>query len=68
MQLSLPDPDTLFEELLQDLPPETVHRAREFKAFVQAKKDQRAHDVPFTTQTRLHFDVILPLWGRRGPR
>ena len=25
-------------------------------------------DVPFTTQTRLHFDVILPLWGRRGPR
>src|SRR6266446_2521624 len=30
--------------------------------------DQRAHDVPFTTQTRLNFDVILPLWGRRGPR
>ena len=29
---------------------------------------QRGHDVPFTTQTRLHFDVILPLWGRRGPR
>jgi hypothetical protein len=26
------------------------------------------NDVPFTTQTRLHFDVILPLWGRRGPR
>lgn len=24
------------------------------------------NDVPFTTQTRLHFDVILPLWGRRG--
>jgi hypothetical protein len=30
--------------------------------------DQRGHDVPFTTQTRLSFDVILPLWGRRGPR
>jgi hypothetical protein len=30
--------------------------------------DQRAQDVPFTTQTRLHFDVILPLWGRRGPQ
>jgi len=30
--------------------------------------DQRGHDVPFTTQTRLNFDVILPLWGRRGPR
>src|SRR5262249_16646848 len=24
--------------------------------------------VPFTTQTRLTFDVILPLWGHRGPR
>src|SRR5215813_15135063 len=30
--------------------------------------DQRGHDVPFITQTRLPFDVILPLWGRRGPR
>jgi hypothetical protein len=38
MQLPLTDPDTLFEELLQDLPPETAHMAREFKAFVRAKK------------------------------
>src|SRR2546425_9358855 len=38
MQLPLTDPDTLFEDLLQDLPPETVHMAREFKAFVRAKK------------------------------
>jgi hypothetical protein len=38
MQLPLPDPDTLFEDLLQDLPPETVHMAREFKALVRAKK------------------------------
>jgi len=38
MQLPLPDPDTLFEELLQDLPPETVQMARAFKAFVRAKK------------------------------
>ena len=30
--------------------------------------DQRGHDVPVATQTRLSFDVILPLWGRRGPR
>jgi hypothetical protein len=30
--------------------------------------DQRAHDVPVATQTRLSFDVILPLWGHRGPR
>ena len=40
MQLPLTDPDTLFEELLQDLPPETVQMAREFKAFVRAKKVQ----------------------------
>ena len=38
MQLPLTDPDTLFEELLQDLPSETVQMAREFKAFVRAKK------------------------------
>jgi Transposase DDE domain len=40
MQLPLTDPDTLFEELLQDLPPETVQMARECKAFVRAKKVQ----------------------------
>jgi len=38
MQLPLTDPDTLFEELLQDLPAETMQMAREFKAFVRAKK------------------------------
>ena len=38
MQLPLTDPDTLFEELLPDLPPETMQMAREFKAFVRAKK------------------------------
>jgi hypothetical protein len=38
MQLPLTDPETLFEELLQDLPPEMAHMAREFKAFVRAKK------------------------------
>jgi hypothetical protein len=38
MQLPLTDPDTLFEELLQDLPPEAIQMAREFKAFVRAKK------------------------------
>jgi len=38
MQMPLTDPDTLFEELLQDLPPATTHMAREFKAFVRAKK------------------------------
>ena len=32
MQLPLTDPDTLFEELLQDLPAETVQMARTFKA------------------------------------
>jgi hypothetical protein len=38
MQLPPPDPDTLFEELLQDLPLETVQMAREFKAFTRARK------------------------------
>ena len=38
MPLPLTDPDTLFAELLQDLPPETTQMAREFKAFVRAKK------------------------------
>ena len=38
MQLPLTDPDTLFEELLQDLPAETVQMARAFKACVRAKK------------------------------
>jgi hypothetical protein len=38
MQMPPTDPDTLFEELLQDLPPETITMAREFKAFVRAKK------------------------------
>jgi hypothetical protein len=38
MQLPLTDPDTLCEELLPDLPPETVQMAREFKVFVRAKK------------------------------
>jgi hypothetical protein len=33
MQLPPPDPDTLFEDLLQDLPPETIRMAYEFKAF-----------------------------------
>jgi hypothetical protein len=38
MQLPLTDADTLFEELLQDLPSETAQMARAFQAFVCAKK------------------------------
>lgn len=38
MQMPPIDPDTLFADLLQDLPPETIAMAREFKAFVRAKK------------------------------
>ena len=38
MQLPLTDPDTLFEELLQDLPPTTMQMARDFKALARAKK------------------------------
>jgi hypothetical protein len=32
------DGDTLFEDLLQDLPPKSVEMAREFKAFTRARK------------------------------
>ena len=38
MPLPLTDADTLFEPLLQDVPPETIPLAREFKAFARAKK------------------------------
>ncbi len=38
MQMPAPDADTLFEELLQDLPAETMPMARQFRAFVRAKK------------------------------
>ena len=38
MPLPVTDPDTLFAELLQDLPPEVADLAREHKAFVRAKK------------------------------
>jgi len=40
MQMPPPDPDTLFADLLQDLPSETVAMAREFKAFVRATPQQ----------------------------
>jgi len=32
------DPDTIFAELMKDLPPETERLAREFKAFARARK------------------------------
>src|SRR5437899_4797883 len=38
MQLPPADPETLFEELLHDLPPETGSMAREFKAFARSRK------------------------------
>src|SRR6516162_6836234 len=38
MQMPPVDPDTLFADLWPDLPPETRAMAREFKAFVRAKK------------------------------
>jgi hypothetical protein len=38
MQLPPTAPETLFEELLQDLPPETVPLARELKACARARK------------------------------
>ncbi len=38
MQMPPPDPDTLFEDLLQDLPSETIAMAYAFKAFTRARK------------------------------
>ena len=40
MPLPRTDPGTLFEELLQDLPQETVQMAREFNACVRANRSR----------------------------
>lgn len=45
MQLPPPDPDTLFEDLLQDLPPETIRMAYEFKAFSRSRKIKTPQDL-----------------------
>jgi hypothetical protein len=36
--MSPPDVDTMFEQLLQDLPPEVEQQARQFQAFARARK------------------------------
>lgn len=38
MQMPPTEPDIVFEDLLQDLPPETITMAYEFKAFTRARK------------------------------
>ena len=38
MQWPLTDADTLFADLVPDLPPETAQMARDFQAFGRAKK------------------------------
>jgi len=38
VQIPSLDPDTIFAELMKDLPPETERLAREFKAFARARK------------------------------
>lgn len=45
MQLPPPDPDTLFEDLLQDLPHETIDMAYEFKAFTRSRKIKTPQDL-----------------------
>ncbi len=45
MQLPLTDPDILFAEVLQDLPPEVADLARKHKAFVRAKKGVRSPEM-----------------------
>ena len=66
MQLPLTDPDTLFEELLQDLPPETAQMAREFKAFVRAKKVKTPEQllrVVFLSHGSLIFARVLRIYN-----
>jgi len=53
MPLPPPDPDTLFADLLQALPSETVTMARECKAFVRATKVT-------TPQQLLHVVLLYP--------
>jgi DDE family transposase len=45
MQLPSTDPETLFEDLLQDLPSETMTMAYEFKAFTRARKIKTPHQL-----------------------
>ena len=45
MQLPPLDPDTLFEDLLQDLPPEIIDMAYEFKAFSRSRKIKTPQDL-----------------------
>lgn len=45
MQLPPTDPDTLFEDLLQDLPAETMTMAYEFKAFTRSRKIKTPQDL-----------------------
>jgi len=54
MQMPPPDPDTLFADLLQDLPPETTAMAREFKAFVRAKKVKTPQQLLHGVESNLH--------------
>src|SRR2546422_6200405 len=64
MQLPLTDPDTLFEELLQDLPPATVQMAREFKAFVRPKKVKTPEQL--LRVVFLYCDLAKSLRGEAG--
>ena len=45
MQMPPADPDTLFDDLLPDLPPQTTAMAREFKAFGRANKVQTSQQL-----------------------
>jgi Transposase DDE domain len=45
MQLPSTDPEKFFEDLLQDLPSETMTMAYEFKAFTRARKSKTPHQL-----------------------
>ena len=60
MQLPSPDPQTLFEDLLQDLLSETMTMAYEVKAFTHARKIKTPHQLLRVVLLYCGLDHSLP--------
>jgi hypothetical protein len=61
---TLPDVDTMFEQLLQGFPPEVEWQAREFKAFHRAPKLRTPH--PLLRVVLLYGGLDESLRGMAG--
>jgi hypothetical protein len=64
----LEERDTKQHDLRLPQVPVIAHRDHAYASIKFKTVGFCSYDVPVATQTRLSFDVILPLWGRRGPR